>query len=1367
MAASAQGTPDTIKKYPILTFEELKVVEAQQSLAQANHNREIISHHYRIAEAYRDAGKTKIALGFMQKAAESISSLLAQKELAVKSFDENKDKLDDTQRADIESVLNEISRIIRITIESFDRKGRTLSGMEIKFKNTSGEWTNCKVLAYEFDTTVTTPATFLLTLENTTTSERTKLSPTVNFDERLRDTDVVLQASRNEVRLTFKYGLAEKEIMNVINRFPAADAIGTIDTAVNINGGASDTYTTYTHFTFFDRDEDPSLADIEKPFFHPAHQFTVETKRFTTQEKDGSEKTILKVIGIEPVGFSIQTKFQKDLNISFSGKELTEELAAKITEKLLFLHQHGIQPDKVREKEPKATKIGWFNSSSTDRRVARLVDDDTTLPKDEEKTDAVRAKIAAEEAGVTKPGLFARAMNWFGQSRIGKWLPAFMFANSAIAVGGTTNTDIVNRPRAEEPTEPRTPTRWDRFVQRAGETRLGKWFPSLFANNKLIMSAANPTPPADNSDIATHTPNTAPTKISKKKMGLVGLAAAAGLAALFGVRQINNSPDLPQDASMGLLSNDGTTNMIDAGISARQAAQAAQTNYTNAVAAHGAQSSEALTALTTAMDASTAVRVVASNEADASFAAMDAIQVAQTNYTNAIASNGADSPEAKAAATDVKNAQAAQQQILATIAAANDTTAIPNGAETAARVAAPVAANTRSAQGPAAIVLPVNTDSGDVNGGTAAHPDRHNDSLERFFVHGGRRVIQLANTGLTSEQETRAAGTIGHLLQQHTDTYLASHPSQAHRFGQIHHGDHGNMTVELATRPHGHGTQEVFHIQLHRADRQGADHVVLDLNIPKDEINSLLNSHGHHGIDRDSHGNGHRFVQHAAPAQHAGTALHVNGTAGHTATAQPHATVRTAAPRGRNERLAVPPVAPVAIPVIATTPAVDHTTNGQLQTAAAVAPTPAPIPSADAGIPNDAPTPTVNTAEHGQTNGGHTEEQNPAEAPAAQAQLPATVRPAPTQPIEQVATSRQIERTIDSFDHMSAYQKEALTDFILAFNERIPLNLRPRPEHSFGTIDTSGPQTFGTVGAAIEYDSQDRPTLKITLIGVPGTERETTLRAEIPFTVVRRADGSIDIETTEQPTILPSTPESVLTGNMRTSRRVVETLLSNITGDPTFMAREGFAPERDPIGPVDSRAEINRRVGTTMAGFSVQPATDEQDRYHLDRHNGGIYTPVRIGAHTPMDRALRTVLNAVNQIIFTPRLSLHDDRRNEDEVINEADQITITQPYQSHLRERDAVINALVGSIRDHLNVRAFGHGARTPATNVATPPTAPAPTQNHSDPLGLGNLGLKAENTVAHSEQDVAIAADTAAYEALMRDIADHFGHSDPSQQA
>lgn len=1361
MAASAQGTPDTIKKYPILTFEELKVVEAQQSLAQANHNREIISHHYRIAEAYRDAGKTKIALGFMQKAAESISSLLAQKELAVKSFDENKDKLDDTQRADIESVLNEISRIIRITIESFDRKGRTLSGMEIKFKNTSGEWTNCKVLAYEFDTTVTTPATFLLTLENTTTSERTKLSPTVNFDERLRDTDVVLQASRNEVRLTFKYGLAEKEIMNVINRFPAADAIGTIDTAVNINGGASDTYTTYTHFTFFDRDEDPSLADIEKPFFHPAHQFTVETKRFTTQEKDGSEKTILKVIGIEPVGFSIQTKFQKDLNISFSGKELTEELAAKITEKLLFLHQHGIQPDKVREKEPKATKIGWFNSSSTDRRVARLVDDDTTLPKDEEKTDAVRAKIAAEEAGVTKPGLFARAMNWFGQSRIGKWLPAFMFANSAIAVGGTTNTDIVNRPRAEEPTEPRTPTRWDRFVQRAGETRLGKWFPSLFANNKLIMSAANPTPPADNSDIATHTPNTAPTKISKKKMGLVGLAAAAGLAALFGVRQINNSPDLPQDASMGLLSNDGTTDMIDAGISARQAAQAAQTNYTNAVAAHGAQSSEALTALTTAMDASTAVRVVASNEADASFAAMDALQVAQSNYTNAIASNGTDSPEAKAAATDVKNAQAAQQHVLAAVAAANDVTAIANGTASAEQnQASPVAVQTPIAHTPSAIVLPVGTDPGDVNGGTAAHPDRHDDSLERFFVHGASQVIQIADQGLTPDQETRAAGTIGHILQQRTDAYLAAHPGQAHRFGQIHHGDHGNMTVELATRPHGHGTQEVFHIQLHRADRQGADHVVLDLNIPKDEINSLLNSHGHHGVDRDSHSNGHR-LQHAAHAHHSGTALHVNDTAGDTATAQPHETVRTAAPRGRNERPAMAHVPPVATPVIASTPVVAPT-NGQLQPATAVA------PSADAGMPNDAPTPapTVNTAEQGQTTGGHTDVQNQQIAPAAQAPLPTTVRPA-AQPIERVASARPLERTIDSFDHMSAYQQEALTDFILAFNERIPLNLRPRPAHSFGTIDTAGINTFGTVGAAIEYDTQNRPTLKITLIGVPGTERETTLRAEIPFTVVRRADGSIDIETAEQPTILPSTPESVLTGNMRRSRRVVETLLSSITGDPTFMAREGFAPDRDPIGPVDSRAEINRRVGTTMAGFSVQPATDEQDRYHLDRHNGGIYTPVRIGAHTPMDRALRTVLNAVNQIMFTPRLSLHDDRRNEDEVINEADQITITQPYQSHLRERDAVINALVGSIRDHLNVRAFGHGARTPATNVATPPTAPAPTQNHSDPLGLGNLGLKAENTVAHSEQDVAIAADTAAYEALMRDIADHFGHSDPSQQA
>lgn len=1356
MAASAQNTLNAIDHIDQLpSFDELKA-QTKNLVAQAEHAQTLINHHFQIAETYRDQGNTKIALGFMQKAAKSISEILDYEKLAKKDFNEVTNTFTVDERREINSVIDGILQILYSAEDAFNRRGRTLNGSQIKLKNTVGQWDDCTVRICKFDERNEVP--LAIQLENNSTNERTELAITDNFDERLRDTDEIVQDSRNAVKLALNYGPAEKEIMSVINRFPATGAIGTIDTSVSINGGLSDTHNTYTHFTFSDRDVDQSLEAHEKAFFHPSHQFTVETKRVITKETNGAEKITLQVIGIEPVGFSIHPKFQKDLNTSFIGKELTEEVATQITERLLFLHQHGIQPDQIREKEAKATKLGWFNSSSTDRRVARLSDPNSTLAEDDEKTAEVRARHEAEAAGITAPSAFAHAMNWFGKTKVGKLLPSFLFANSAIAVGGTTDTEIVNRTKPEKPTEPSTPTGWDKLVQKASGTFLGKWFPSLFANNKLIMAAANTTPPADNSDIAVHTPDATPTKINKKRVGIAGLAAAAVLAALFGIRHANQGPELPQDASMGLLSNEGSTDdgtdtdMVDAGIAARQAAQTAQTDYANAVAAHGARSPEALIAATTVMDAGTAERVVAANEADASFAAMDALQVAQANYANAIESHGAQSTEAKAAATAVKNAHDTQQNVLAAVAAANDTTAIGNGTINNSHTL--VATPTQNNLEPAAIVLPVGTDSGDVNGGTAAHPDRHNDSLERFFVHGASQVIQLANTGLTPAQETRAAGAIGHLLQQHTDTYLAAHPSQAHRFGQIHHGDHGNMVVELATRPHGHGTQEVFHIQLHRADRHNVDHIVLDLNIPRDQINNVLHSHGRQGISHDSHANGHRLINRAGH-NHRGQQLHISETAGHTSGTHTNATVRTTAPTGRNERAQT---VHVATPVVATVdqPTANTVVDGGTQQSA--------LPAAAVATNTRAP----QAAQEALTNTDavvHPEPQNqphPGLAPAAQPASQESVRPAAGEAIGRVASAHTVERTIDSFHQLTAYQKQALGDFILAFNEHTP------SLHRQGSTEEQG-----SIAASISYDSTNRATLNIDIVGMPGTVRQRQIRAELPFTVVRRADGYIDLETDDRPVVLPRASETTLRSTVTTSRRMIPTLGSVLTGDESLMAREEFRPDRSTVGPVDSVQDINAIISPSIAGFGIEPATNPDDGFHLEQQNAGVYSLPRVGAHTPMARVLAYVLGQVRHVTLTPALTITDHHGNE--VINPATTVTVVQPFATHPNTTNAVISAFVNAVRDHLNTRPFQTTPRTTTQPARTPDAAQPtlthtadPVPPHSDPLdGLGDLGLKAERTITNSDHDIAIATDTAAYDALIKNISDHFGHTDPSQQA
>lgn len=1085
--------------------------------------------------------------------------------------------------------------------------------------------------------------------------------------------------TRNAARLVLNSGLLldagktdEGKMVN--NLFPYANEIETPDTALASVNSRVLRYATgevvVTTLAFKDKLEGPQITDqLDLQPGTEAHEFFIEnnksfaitTKQVTSKLPSGASINELVIVSIEPIELVIEDALQTLLD-QHTGKTLTADLAKEISEELL-----GIAPTAIRKTvkndfgiAPKHSRL----ASKTDILIRRIARGDAT-PQDEE-----RMKANAELHQNGKP------TKWYELSSIDRRIQRFMQGDDHL-------TDVDQAKIAEQQAKLEAEEKGEQQV--SGLQRLGRFFgkfipwlsttwvsraiPSLFssdkANNKIAAARARtnelvakaqagtltPTEAADNSDIQTivqeeykvgsedlvRTPRTYFRGKEFKKERTVAIAAALAALGIVGAdRAYDRYHSAPQPNNTTAARNNSSAAQLGSSQATRVNAAPGFDAGIGDANINDLGSNAQIPSSSTEMDASThaapGVIPTANEIVDASVASAHDVPNGPSSIGRRNAPAHAAPQPASIEPTPPVNAQsptAVQQQPNLTTGASAPLTSRP--------------------------FFVAGTSSGDVNGALKAHPDQHNDSRERFVVHGVDQILSQVAPGLTAQEHQRAAGGIGHLVDGQITTYLSAHPAAAQRFGRIHHGDHGHIDIEEVANRHGSGTHRVLHIQLQRPDRHGTDHTVLDLKIPESTVQGIIAQH---------------TSVHAAALHHA-----------QEQTARDHHPARRVTQHVRqlgeradttgNQAVVTPPVtAPIGAPVEPVVPTQTQSNGGVRRVVQHVRRlTETRQVAADRVVDAGATAGAVQQADRNNTGAARAANPQPQALPIV-IPTPTVTRPANTATYE-----RNVSRTVDHFYHLSESQKNALQDFVSRFNTQ---------------ISSLPGEDSGNMAASLEYNSQGHPVLDIDI----SMDNHGRVRAQIPFLVVRRADGSIDLETDTRAAILPR------------------------------------AHEED--------------LNTSLISFGIAPTTQADRSLHLDRINTGIYGIPRVGKHNPMDRALRSVLRQVRLISYVAATT------------TTAAQISTNQPYETNPTAREAIIGALMTAIRETLNTRPFGHTPRQPAVDRLPNDSTDIPAGDPNDPLGIGDLGLKADRRVV----------DDAERDRLLREI-DQMFNNPPSQPA
>lgn len=1225
--------------------------------------------------------------------------------------------------ADEQRNVNDGIREIKKTITKYDNKiGQNI----INFLN--GERV---ILAdgkeYEIydHTRDTAPQTHTITIRlrstcATGTAEEKTINLLTDRLDHIRDTSLNLTYdARTSARLILESGIGA-DSDTVSSLFPAPGEIDNTDVGLATVSSKTLRYNNgelvVTSLAFSDKKESQEITnDVE---FEPGtdeHAFYLEpNKVFTITSKQeqvnigGVVTTQLRIVSVEPVALALDDIVEEKLD-SFKDDILTPEKAEEIARTLLYFSPTAIRKE-IKNDFGVSPKLPW-HASAVDKQIRRFGANNETT----EDNDLIAKTQLKHENEGESPSLFSKGMEYLSSTWLGKRFPKVFTSDAAnkrisaakertdqLLTGSFTgdpkdNSDIETVPPVQEA---EGNSFFGKFWTRLSDTFVGKWFPRLFTSdsaNKQIAAAstrsdelAAKTGPLsdtdkDNSDIPTVTVKeyeagdetlipTARTYLrgnEYKNERRVAIATALAALSVFGVDRAHshrhtahqpNAPIATNHTNRAPQPNGGTprTNVEDAGISdLGNTNDLAETSATNSV--------NTGTDNTIMPPPNTQSRVPTTNAIDAS---VPTPPLALTATTNQIAGATLNSAPADSNASDPRS-------IGRDVAPAND-----DGQSAAADaqlvdiatqeplVQPPVTVPPQepATPNPPLVTSPLNfrpgIGSGDINGALRAHPEGHNDSRERFVVHGVDNILSTIAPGLTGVQHSRIAGGIGHLIDDQITTYLADHPVAARRFGRIHHGDHGHVDIEEVPNRDGRGSHRVFHIQLQRPDSYGIDHTVLDLKIPESRVQGIINYHTHTQHDTHNVANNSNQGEHQ-PARRITQRIHRLLGENNAATNQ-----------GASASVeAVPNPSTPTTPPVTTQSSQGSGGEGVRRVVQRIRRLPgnrqvaAERVVANVGAEVDVAGQQVQGSDAGRV-ATNTPPPSPAPEP-----LPRPTLVSPPQIVVANTTSyeRNVLRTVERFTHLSESQKEALQSFISRFN---------------AALSSLPHENSGNLTANLEYNSHGLPFLNIDI----STNTSTAVRAQIPFLVVSRADNSIDLETDTRVAVLPRTREE--------------------------------------------------EVNTSLISFGVVPTAQTNNSLHLDRINTGIYGNPRVGKHTPLDRALRSVLRQARFINYTPATA------------SEAPQISAIQPYESNPTAREAIIGALMTAIRETLNTRTFGHTPRRPVH----PPRTPDIQDLGDDPSAdsLNNLGLKADSR----------AVDDAERDRLLREIDQMYGNP-PSQSA
>lgn len=1086
---------------------------------------------------------------------------------------------------------------------------------------------------------------------------------------------------------------SEKDVETINSKFPQNLTINTgADTMSEGNqntvyDASSGHYETHLLFTTQNDIALTRLESLDADDVPSEESYLYAARQFTLATKAVGEENDRKfiIVGIEAVGGDINEAMMKELNATIKNKELTEDVAKSIV------------------------------------TIVRNINHNTDSLEEKSKTTLAGIATVAED----KP------KGWFANTRMGKWWATRNLKAILNNIGeDSTSIEAEDKPKG-----------WGERLRKWWATRnlevilksmdesstplkaedkpkgwfANTWFGKLIAREKKSGNDSNGGSGNNGNG-------------KEKRRKVVGGLGGLGLAGLLflGISKLAT-----------IFGGDGGFTASDSGVDAADAADATDSSSSENREIQAARDDIAR---------ATAALAAARN------LGMDAGTIPMQNAQAALTSAQQRLSTAQASANGIQSIGRNASTPVHPVATHSAT---PPVAPRVQPTPAPVINNPQRS-GPVAnaplhvtsFIPTLGTSSTDVNGGTTAHADTHNDSFERFAVHAANSVLGNVQ-GLNAQQRTHAAGALGHLIQHHADTFLAAHPHQARTFGQMHHGDHGNMTVEQVVRTGHGGTYRAFHIQL---QRPGHNSPVLDLHVPVSEVQQVLQAPGHNAQTPTPHLN--HGINHSGQSANGGAH---------------HADHRVASGHGHNVHA-------------------HQDTREQVQHT----PTPAPviIPGPTPNLPVT-PTPAIVV--------------QPTPAPT----LPTATQPSPTRAVNNIAPtatepeqsqtgndrvfSANISPTVETFDHIeNREQRLALATFITEFNRRVGLIRSPENR------STEEPTLAGTIA----YDSTGKPFLRLTILRTPSpvgrSNHNTLIECEIPLLVVRRADDSVDIEIGEGIPSIPRANEESLWRQIADRGPTTAGMIPTLSGtmapggffDPevNHPLTEGFIPSND-------RA-ITEHNTSYAAGFGFDP-TGPNHSLHLEERFPHIYQGQTVAASTPLDREIPFLLNHFYQVRFTEGVEMRDSRTIEASGVIRVitpQIVEVSRPYYENSAVREAIAEAWRTAKQEILQIPAFNHH-EVPQQSVHTgnlpPDTQPHPEVRPEDIL----LNLPANSVMLDPasaeytrriaaidadvtrrrqvQRDVAISQDQATYDALIADLDQFYSHTSnnnnqkPSQSA